>query len=147
MATWNMGEAKVSFDNTADTLVDFSTGIRTCALNVTRDSSQYGTLGGQFKSASIGKIMGSGSLMVVKDNSTSSAYYHLRERVLDSSHNNETITLQIDEPDGATGSLRRSMEIFITGDDGSADGNSGDVASATFSFITHGTISESVIAP
>lgn len=146
MAKWNAGEAVVSIDNTSDALTDFSSDIVSVTLNETADSSQQGTLGERAKRGFVGKIAGSGSIVVQKDTDTSRAYYNLTQRLRNATYYGAAITMQIDEPDGTTGSLRYTGEVKITGVNSTKSGDSGDAPTAEFQFITDGNWTESVIA-
>lgn len=146
MAKWNAGECVVSFDNTSDSLTNYSTDVVSITFNESADSSQQGTLGEQYKRGFVGKLAGSGTIVVQKDTTTSAAYYTLSERLRNATHYGVAFTLQIDEPDGSNGSLRYTGEIKLTGSNSTKSGDTGDAPTAEFSFITDGAWASSVIS-
>ena len=143
MTRWNQGEAQIKLDALSGRITVHE-DVMEVTLTVERDSSQYGTLGSSFKQASIGRRYGEGTLVVPKDNAATSAYYGLRSRLLNTNKDG-SFSLEINEPDGNSGSLSISCEIVLVSMEDERNGDGSDIARATFNFLTDGAITEAVI--
>lgn len=142
MAKFHQGEAVVSFDDSADALTDYSSGVKVASFNLARDAGQEAHIGADWKDGFLGARGVTGSLEVY-DGTT--AHTALMYRLSDTSAG-DAITLQIDAPDSSNGSDRHSGEVQIISADSSFDRNGTNGKTTTFNWQSSGTWTKSTIS-
>lgn len=142
MAKFHQGEAVISYDDSADSLTDYSTGTKVVSVNLARDAGQEASIGAEWKDGFLGARGLTGSIEVYRG---TTAYAALAYRLEDTAAG-DTITLQIDRPDSSNGSDRFSGEIQITTSDESMDRNGTAGATVTFNFQSSGAWTKSTIS-
>ena len=146
MARFAASEAIFSVDLPGGALTAFHDGATSVTWNLARDNSTHGTLGtNHIKKAYSGKAAVTGQIVCQKDTTPASLYQTLEQYMTDATYRDTPFSMRVEAPDGATGSDRYDMEIILTAQDESADADSGDAATATFSFNVDATYAKTVI--
>ncbi len=146
MAAIPMHKAVLKIDATpaATTLTDMSSGVRTLTLNMTKNASQFHTIGTAAPDAVEGGYMWSVDMGVLVDISATSPYKYLADAVLTTGE----YTVEVYTPDASTGSIKYAGEAIIQNGNSavSGDGGSGNPMVASFNALGAGALAKSVVA-
>ncbi len=148
MAKFAQHDAVFKFDNASDTLQDVSTSIQSVTLDVTVNGGQFHTLGDRWADSLEGGIMGTVSVTFYDDDSATSFAGYMREWLLHASNKGGARSMQIQKPDGSTGSTQLDFEVRPGGSVQFANltAGSGDPQTLTITLNVDGAITETTIA-
>ena len=129
------------------TLTDYSGDIISISLSLNSNGSTYHVGGSRSAKALVGGFTGSGTITLVNDNTADELADVLRQWV-NGSGTPATKTLQIQEPDGTSGSTQYEMEILPKDELTLVNGvaGAGDPSQLTFAFNVSGDVTITTIS-
>ena len=148
MAKFAQHDAVVKFDNASDTLQDVSTSIQSVTMDMTVNGGQFHTLGDRWADSLEGGIMGTVTVNFYDDTSATSFAGYMREWLLHASNKAGVRSMQIQKPDGTSGSTQFDFEVRAGGSVQlvNATAGAGDPQTLTVTLNIDGPVTETTIA-